>query len=146
MLQDCRLVGRDAMLRVAVCVDRFTVTLPQDFLPIQRLGNDGTSFAGLVKQLINRAGHESGPGGDEVYTPSPRRSVAQRGNLNSLSEPRCQQNLCANPKRTAKFQRPDPVPIPISDQKSLKSPSSGISLKRYPAVALAARLCPLPFP
>jgi hypothetical protein len=40
--------------------------------------------------------------GDEVYTPSPRRSEVWRANLGSLSEPRHEQNLSANPKRTAK--------------------------------------------
>jgi hypothetical protein len=43
--------------------------------------------------------------GDEVYTPSPRRSEGWRANLGSLSEPRHEQNLSANPKRTAKFIR-----------------------------------------
>jgi len=40
--------------------------------------------------------------GDEVYTPSPRRSEGRRANLGSLFEPRREQNLSANPKRTAK--------------------------------------------
>jgi hypothetical protein len=43
--------------------------------------------------------------GDEVYTPSPRRSEGWRANLGSLSEPRHEQNLSANPKRTAKTLR-----------------------------------------
>jgi hypothetical protein len=49
--------------------------------------------------------------GDEVYTPSPRRSEGWRANLGSLSEPRHEQNLSANPKRTAKF-----ISFVISDQ------------------------------
>jgi hypothetical protein len=43
--------------------------------------------------------------GDEVYTPSPRRSEGRRANLGSLSGPRREQNLSANPKRTAKTLR-----------------------------------------
>ena len=43
------------------------------------------------------------PPGDEVYTPSPRRSEGQRGQLGgALFAPHCEQNLYANPKRTAK--------------------------------------------
>jgi hypothetical protein len=43
--------------------------------------------------------------GDEVYTPSPRRSEGRRANLGSLSGPRREQNLSANPKQTAKTLR-----------------------------------------
>jgi hypothetical protein len=50
-----------------------------------------------------RAGLSSGPSGDEVYTPSPRRSEGQCGQLGgTLFAPHCEQNLYANPKRTAK--------------------------------------------
>ena len=43
------------------------------------------------------------PLGDEVYTPSPRRSEGQCGQLGgTLFAPHCEQNLYANPKRTAK--------------------------------------------
>src|SRR6266487_5815969 len=49
------------------------------------------------------AGLSSGPSGDEVYTPSPRRSEGQCGQLGgTLFAPHCEQNLYANPKRTAK--------------------------------------------
>ncbi len=44
------------------------------------------------------------PLGDEVYTPSPEAlRRAARSTWRSLFEPRCEQNLYANPKRTAKF-------------------------------------------
>src|SRR5206468_3233845 len=43
------------------------------------------------------------PSDDEVYTPSPRRSEGRHGQLGgSLFEPCREQNLYANPKRTAK--------------------------------------------
>jgi hypothetical protein len=50
-----------------------------------------------------KAGLASGLRGDEVYTPSPRRSEGRRDQLGALFEPRRKQNLSANPKRTAKF-------------------------------------------
>jgi hypothetical protein len=43
------------------------------------------------------------PSSDEVYTPSLRRSEGQCGQLwRALFAPHCEQNLYANPKRTAK--------------------------------------------
>jgi hypothetical protein len=50
-----------------------------------------------------KAGLASGLRGDEVYTPSPRRSEGRRDQLGALFEPRRKQNLSANPKRTAKL-------------------------------------------
>jgi hypothetical protein len=59
-------------------------------------------LAGCAPKKL-RAGLSSGPSGDEVYTPSPRRSEGQCGQLGgTLFAPHCEQNLYANPKRTAK--------------------------------------------
>jgi hypothetical protein len=59
-----------------------------------------TGYSPLKKQ---KAGLASGLRGDEVYTPSPRRSEGRRDQLGALFEPRRKQNLSANPKRTAKL-------------------------------------------
>jgi hypothetical protein len=50
-----------------------------------------------------KAGLSSGLRGDKVLTPSPRRSEGPCDQLGALSEPHGEQNLYANPKRTAKF-------------------------------------------
>ena len=71
--------------------------------------------AGNAEFTKEKAGLASGPRGDEVYTPAPRRSEGQHGQLGrSLFEPRCEQNLYANPKRTAKSFRHT-----VSDSKNL---------------------------
>jgi hypothetical protein len=55
---------------------------------------------------MRKAGLSSGLRGDKVYTPSPRRSEGQCDQLwGALSEPHCEQNPYANPKRTAKSSR-----------------------------------------
>ena len=56
-----------------------------------------------------KAGLASGLCGEKDYTPSPRRSEGRRDQLGALSEPRREQILYANPKRTAKFSINIPV-------------------------------------
>jgi len=69
----------------------------------------GTGNAELPGKKRRRAGMIPALLGDEVYTPSPqalRRAV--RSTWRALFAPHCEQNLYANPKRTAKFISPLP--------------------------------------
>jgi hypothetical protein len=68
-----------------------------------------------------KAGLSSGLRGDKVLTPSPRRSEGPCDQLGALSEPHGEQNLYANPKRTAKF----------SINKSTYKPQTSSARKRF---------------
>jgi len=69
---------------------------------------DGTGWlqtcsAPFIPPKKRKAGLSSGLRGDKVLTPSPRRSEGPCDQLGVLSEPHGEQNLYANPKRTANF-------------------------------------------
>ena len=69
----------------------------------------------MLNSANERAGLASGSHSDEVYTPSPRRSEGQCGQLfPPLFEPHCEQNLSANPKRTAKSYRQHRIDTPCA--------------------------------
>lgn len=76
-----------------------------EFPPFSSKWRPVLSNGALWKQ--KRAGLSSDPHSDEVYTPSLRRSEGQQGQLGgALFAPCCEQNLYANPKRTANLALP----------------------------------------